>query len=217
MRADFSEAYINLGDILIRQSKITSAIEVYQLGLIQGNGMKNADLYYNIGVAKSMLLRQQSVFEDDSEAVIDEIAEYFSNATIANPFHKEALINLAILIQRNERTLAKFRPDLLEKMKNYNGAELELVYFNLALLLSDSGDNEAAIYYLNHAIEIKADFRSALFNLALILVENKRFLEAEKNLNHLLFYHPNHTKSLLLLGDLYINQFKNLDAAEKVR
>ena len=66
------------------------------------------------------------------------------------------------------------------------------------------------------AIELKEDFRSALFNLALLLTDDQRPLEAAPFLNQLVKHHPDHVKGLILLGDIYINNIKDLDAAEKV-
>ncbi|KAK8718553.1 hypothetical protein OTU49_014655, partial [Cherax quadricarinatus] len=65
------------------------------------------------------------------------------------------------------------------------------------------------------AIELKEDFRSALFNLALLLTDDLRPLEAAPFLNQLVKHHPDHVKGLILLGDIYINNIKDLDAAEK--
>lgn len=69
---------------------------------------------------------------------------------------------------------------------------------------------------LLQAIELKEDFRSALFNLALLLTDDQRPLEAAPFLNQLVKHHPDHVKGLILLGDIYINNIKDLDAAEKV-
>ena len=66
------------------------------------------------------------------------------------------------------------------------------------------------------AVELKEDFRSALFNLALLLTDDGRPLEAAPFLNQLVKHHPDHVKGLILLGDIYINNIKDLDAAEKV-
>lgn len=63
---------------------------------------------------------------------------------------------------------------------------------------------------------MKEDFRSALFNLALLLTDDQRPLEAAPFLNQLVKHHPDHVKGLILLGDIYINNIKDLDAAEKV-
>ncbi|CAG2180218.1 unnamed protein product, partial [Oppiella nova] len=60
MRSDFVEAYINLGDILIRQSKLTEAVDIYRRGLSLAQIDRRADLYFNLGVVHSMLLRASS-------------------------------------------------------------------------------------------------------------------------------------------------------------
>jgi tetratricopeptide (TPR) repeat protein len=215
MRSDFVEAYINLGDILIRQSRLSEAVQIYKRGLALSQSIKNADLYYNLGVVHSMILKKLINKTNTTEEVL-QIAEYFLNATLINANHKESLVNLAILTQQYQTLLKPFRKSLIEKMKQYSGIDRELVYFNLAILLTDEGDNESAVYYLKQAIHIKKDFRSALFNLALIMIENESYSEAEHYLNQLLEFHPNHTKSLLILANIYINQLKNLDRAEKV-
>ena len=63
---------------------------------------------------------------------------------------------------------------------------------------------------------IKPSFRSALFNLALLLSDTGRPLEAVPFLKQLVHYHTDHIKGLILLGDIYINSLKDLDAAEVV-
>ena len=45
------------------------------------------------------------------------------------------------------------------------------VYFNLGMLGMDDGDYDSAEGWFKRAIELKPDFRSALFNLALLLNE----------------------------------------------
>ncbi len=58
-------------------------------------------------------------------------------------------------------------------------------------------------------------FRSALFNLALLLSEKSdKPQEAEPVLRQLLHYYPEHVKGLILLGDLYVNQRGDLQSAE---
>lgn len=64
---------------------------------------------------------------------------------------------------------------------------------------------------------LKSNFRSALFNLALLLSDTGRPLEAVPFLKQLVHHHPDHIKGLILLGDIYINSMKDLEAAEGVR
>jgi tetratricopeptide (TPR) repeat protein len=92
----------------------------------------------------------------------------------------------------------------------------ERVFFNLGMLAMDESDVEQAEKWFKRAVDVREDFRSALFNLALLLSEAHRPLEAVPFLNQLLKYHPDHIKGLILLGDIYINHMKDLDAAEKV-
>lgn len=82
--------------------------------------------------------------------------------------------------------------------------------------MDDRNSNEAEKWF-RQSVKLKADFRSALFNLALLLADDNRSLEAEPFLSQLVKSHPDHVKGLILLGDIYINHIKDLSAAEKVR
>ena len=88
--------------------------------------------------------------------------------------------------------------------------------FNLGMLAMDNGDTAAAEHHFKASVELKASFRSALFNLALLLSDTGRPLEAVPFLKQLVHYHVDHIKGLILLGDIYINSQKDLDAAEAV-
>lgn len=90
------------------------------------------------------------------------------------------------------------------------------MFFNLGMLAMDEGDVPAAEHWFRQAILIKEDFRAALFNLALLLADDHRPLQAAPFLNQLVRFHPDHIKALILLGDIYINNIKDLDAAENV-
>ncbi|KAL3188821.1 hypothetical protein MRX96_002983 [Rhipicephalus microplus] len=74
---------------------------------------------------------------------------------------------------------------------------------------------EEAEQWFHLAIQVKEDFRSALFNLALLLTDSNRPLEAVPYLQKLLQSHPDHVKGLILLGDIYINHMKDLDNAQQ--
>lgn len=80
----------------------------------------------------------------------------------------------------------------------------------------DDRNIEEAENWFKRAVHLKHDFRSALFNLALLLADDHRPLEAAPFLNQLVKHHPDHIKGLILLGDIYINNIKDLDAAENV-
>lgn len=92
----------------------------------------------------------------------------------------------------------------------------ERVHFNLGMVCMDEGDATCAERWFRAAVRLKPDFRSALFNLALLLADRRRPLEAAPFLKQLVRHHPDHVKALVLLGDIYINSVKDLDAAESV-
>ncbi|XP_061389627.1 protein O-mannosyl-transferase Tmtc3 [Musca vetustissima] len=200
MRADYVQAYINRGDILMKLNRTLQAQEVYEKALLYDS--ENADIYYNLGV----------VFLEQGKSAQANV--YFNKALELYPEHEQALLNSAILLQEmggpEARQLSRER---LHKILQKNG-DNEKVYFNLGMLAMDEMDFEAAEQYFKRAIHLKEDFRSALFNLALLLADANRPLDAVPFLNQLIRHHPDHIKGLILLGDIYINHMKDLDAAE---
>lgn len=70
----------------------------------------------------------------------------------------------------------------------------ERVHFNMGMLAMDDKNIEEAENWFRRAVHLKHDFRSALFNLALLLADDQRPLEAASFLNQLVKYHPDHTK-----------------------
>lgn len=200
MRADYVQAYINRGDILMKLNRTSQAQQVYEKALLYDS--ENADIHYNLGV----------VFLEQGKSAQANV--YFDKALQLYPEHEQALLNSAILLQEiggaDARKLSRER---LHKILSKNG-ENEKVFFNLGMLAMDESDFEAAEQHFKRAIHIKENFRSALFNLALLLADANRPLDAVPFLNQLIRHHPDHIKGLILLGDIYINHMKDLDAAE---
>jgi len=201
MRSDYTQAYINRGDILLKLNKTQEAREVYERALFYDSS--NADIYYNLGV---VLLEQGHH---------NQALAYFNKALDFDPDHAQALLNSAMLIQESGSVhLHSIAKERLYKIVSKGTAVNERVYFNLGMLSMDESDLKNAEIWFRKAIEVKSDFRSALFNLALLLSDSGRPLEAAPFLHQLIKHHPTHTKGLILLGDIYINHLKDLDAAE---
>jgi Tfp pilus assembly protein PilF len=142
---------------------------------------------------------------------------YLDKALEFDPEHEQALLNSAILLQELGRAeLRKVARERLLKLLRKDGGQNERVHFNLGMLAMDDNDVAAAEHWFRRAVELREDFRSALFNLALLLADDQRPLEAAPFLNQLVRFHPDHIKGLILLGDIYINNIKDIDAAENV-
>ncbi|KAH8413666.1 hypothetical protein KR222_003100, partial [Zaprionus bogoriensis] len=201
MRSDYVQAYINRGDILMKLNRTAQAQQVYEQALLYDS--ENADIYYNLGV----------VFLEQGKS--QQAHVYFNKAIELYPEHEQALLNSAILLQElggaEARQLSRTR--LYQVLAR--DANNEKVYFNLGMLAMDESIFDEAEQFFKRAIHLKSDFRSALFNLALLLADTKRPLDAVPYLNQLIRHHPSHVKGLILLGDIYINHMKDLDAAEK--
>jgi len=200
MRADYVQAYINRGDVLMKLNRPMEAKKVYEEALRYD--YENPDLHYNLGV---VLLNQNET---------QDALNQFEIALLLNPEHEQALFNSAVLLQ--EMNHPKFRPPAykrLLKLLEFN-KDNDRVFFNLGMLSMDENKTNEAVYYFKKAIELKKDFRSALFNLALLLSDSNRPIEAIPFLKQLIFYYPHHIKGLILLGDIYVNHVRNLNEAE---
>lgn len=213
MRADFVDAYINLGGLLVKQEKFHQARDVYQTALTYG--VKTSDLYYNLAVVESLILQNEKVISNDTLVLkIRQITNNFlkSIETITN---KDALINLAIMTQTYHHLMGETKETIKKLLEEYKGPEEERMLFNLALIHADEGNNLLAEQCLRKSIEIRPNFVSALFNLAVILNDQDRLFEAEIYLSQLLSYEKKHKKSLLLLTEIFL-KFGQNDKADEV-
>ncbi|CAD5112602.1 DgyrCDS1815 [Dimorphilus gyrociliatus] len=200
MRPSFIEAHLNRGDILLRMNKSDEALAQYRTALKYEPN--NADILYNIGV----------VFLEKKNKI--EALKSFEMGLKAFPEHKQTMYNSAILIQelhiKDMLTQAIERLERLLQLEPTSGK----AYFGLGLLYMDAKRFDDAYNAYKKSIEITPNFRSALFNLALMLNNDmKKHDEALIYLRQLLQHYPNHTKGLLLLGDLNLNYEKDANSA----
>ena len=176
MRSDYIQAYINRGDVLLRMNRSQEALSIYQEALkIDAN---NADVHYNLAV---VALDQQK----------PELGlSYLNKALEINPEHPEALLNSAIVIQ--ELGLKSLKVTAVERLLKLKGLQPanEKVFFNLGMLAADEDNVFEAELWFRQAIKLRPDLRSGLFNLALLLADSRRPLDALEPLEQLLEHHP---------------------------
>ncbi|XP_037088175.1 LOW QUALITY PROTEIN: protein O-mannosyl-transferase Tmtc3-like [Pollicipes pollicipes] len=204
MRADYTRAYINRGDVLIKLNRTKEAQRTYETALFYDSN--NPDIYYNLGIVYLEQGRQAQAL-----AYLDKALEY-------DPDHQQALLNSAVLIQ--ELGSGQLRPRAYQRLRRLlqlqpTVVDAERVHFNLGMLAMDDHDLWTAETHFRKAVETRPDFRSALFNLALLLSDADRPLEAAPFLTRLVQHHPDHVKAFILLGDIYVNNIKDLDEAER--
>ncbi|XP_064417742.1 protein O-mannosyl-transferase TMTC3 [Latimeria chalumnae] len=201
MRPDFKQAYISRGELLLKMNRPLEAKDAYLRALELDKA--NADLWYNLAIVYIEL-------KDPTEAL-----KNFNQALELNPKHKLALFNSALLMQ--ESGDARLRPESKRRFLSYIEEEPQDAngYFNLGMLAMDNKKDAEAEMYMKKAIKMQPGFRSALFNLALLYSQNARELEALPVLEELLRYYPDHTKGLILKGDILMNQKKDIKGAKK--
>lgn len=111
----------------------------------------------------------------------------------------------------------KVRPEARKRLLSYVNEEPQDAngYFNLGMLAMDDKKDGEAEMWMKKAIKLQADFRSALFNLALLYSQTAKELLALPVLEELLRYYPDHIKGLILKGDILMNQKKDIVGAKK--
>ncbi|KAM6092107.1 protein O-mannosyl-transferase TMTC3 isoform 2-T9 [Theristicus caerulescens] len=200
MRPDFKQAYISRGELLLKMNKPLKAKEAYLRALELDR--TNADLWYNLAIVYIEL-------KDPTEAL-----KNFNRALELNPTHKLALFNSALLMQ--ESGDARLRPEAKQRLLHYVKEEPQDAngYFNLGMLAMDDKKDMEAEAWMKKAIRLQPNFRSALFNLALLYSQTGKELMALPVLEDLLRYYPDHTKGLILKGDILMNQKKDIVGAK---
>ncbi|KAG8513959.1 Protein O-mannosyl-transferase TMTC3, partial [Galemys pyrenaicus] len=201
MRPDFKQAYISRGELLLKMNKPLKAKEAYLKALELDRN--NADLWYNLAIVHIEL-------KEPNEAL-----KNFNRALELNSKHKLALFNSAILMQESGEV--KLRPEARRRLLSYINEEPQDAngYFNLGMLAMDDRKDTEAEMWMKKAIKLQADFRSALFNLALLYSQTAKELMALPILEELLRYYPDHIKGLILKGDILMNQKKDILGAKK--
>ncbi|UXI14362.1 transmembrane and TPR repeat-containing protein 3-like [Sarcoptes scabiei] len=235
IKNDFIDAYINLGELYIRKAFYEKALETYRKALERSkfvDELKTADLYYNIAVAESLKMEHQNEIQHRKQQksksiqiscsqTLVNIAENFVKAIEMNPEHREAMINMAILLQKPEFPSVNqswYRNFVVNAMKKFSlSNELESFQFNIAITLLDLGgplNRLEAIDHLKRAIELRPDYRSALYNLALLKYDFKDYESSLHYLEQTLRFHSNYSKAILLQADI-LSRLNRLDDAEQ--
>ncbi|KAG8186483.1 hypothetical protein JTE90_009238 [Oedothorax gibbosus] len=196
MKTDYTDAYIQRGNVLMKLNRSAEAHDMYKEALKHDH--KNVDIFYNMGV---LLLEQGK----SHQALAS-----FDQALQVDPQHEKSLLNYAILTQEaGDSSLRRLAHERLQVLLE-KGSMPERTYFNLGILSTQDGDTQRAEQYFRQALKVRSDFESALFNLGLVLYEGGRALEA---LPHLQKLNPGHTKGMLLLGNIHFAQLRNYTAA----
>src|SRR6218665_372219 len=106
------------------------------------------------------------------------------------------MLNYAIVIQDTERqdlyVDAKKILDRLIQLESNN----ERAFFHLGMLLMTLERFDQARTYFEKAVILRPDFRSATFNLALLLTNQNLNDDALPHLKRLIRHHPDHIKGL---------------------
>ncbi|XP_064470417.1 protein O-mannosyl-transferase Tmtc3-like [Ornithodoros turicata] len=202
LRSDFTEAYMSRGDFLLRTNRTVEAQHMYEIALKLDD--TNPDLLYNLGL----------VHMEQGHA--EEAMKLFNRALALNPRHQRALISSAALLHRTGRRPEKNTAiERLEKVIQDNDHEDGHAYFRLAMMALENNDTSTAEMLFRRTVAAHPGQRSALFNLALLLSDQERPMEAMGFLRELLKYHPNHIEGLVLLGDISVRHLRDLEAAEE--
>ncbi|KAH9496994.1 Protein O-mannosyl-transferase tmtc3 [Dermatophagoides farinae] len=206
--------FLNLANLISRnQSRLQEADDLYRQVIRMRPDYVEA--YINRG---DILLRMNRTNEANNIYPIhsnrfDMAIDYFQKAIEINSKHLQALFNFAIVVQDAKRfelfDQAWKRLKMLTKYDENN----ERIYFNMAMISMANKNYTDAEQLFRQTLQLKPNFSSANFNLALLLTENHRPIDALPYLQRLLKQQPEHFKGLTLLCDILINNVKDFDQA----
>ncbi|KAH9362380.1 hypothetical protein HPB48_018032 [Haemaphysalis longicornis] len=160
LRSDFTDAYLNRGDFLLRMNRTKEAEAMYERALELDES--NPDLYYNLGV----------ILMDQGRN--DEAMALFNRALELDPDHEHALLNSALLLQEaGTASQKKMANERLQKVV-HSGKRDERAYFHLAMLALDKKDAVAAENWLRKAVlspcsPIAREFVAQVVNFRMLL------------------------------------------------
>ncbi|GFQ78783.1 protein O-mannosyl-transferase Tmtc3 [Trichonephila clavata] len=198
MKTDYIDAYMQRASLLLKLNRSEEAHDMYKEALKYDH--MNPDIFYNMGV---LLLEQGKSLQALAR---------FDQALQVDPEHEKSLLNYAILTQdAGDSSLRRLAHERLQVLLN-KGRQPERTYFNMGMLAMQDRDTTSAENYFRKALQVRGDFDAALFNLALVLYETRRPLEAVPYLQRL---NNRHLKGLVLLGNIYFNDLKNYTAAQQ--
>ena len=193
----YIDAMTSLGAIYRRLKRYEESIEILERAVDEGR--QSADVNYNLGFT----YREMGNWDDAIEA--------FSSVVNENPSDVLAYNHLgAIYLEKKDyqKSIASFRRGLQidpnHPILNYNLARC----FSQAKMYSDS------IRCFQNALKAKPGWVDAIKDFSNVLVKCQKSREASELVKHSIELHPNDTKLLAMLGNIYLDQY-DYDSAEK--
>ena len=197
LRPDHSDAYFNLGNLLMEEQHFAKAEEAFRHAISLRPDY--VDAHYNLG----RLLHKQKHFVAAEEA--------YRSALMFRPDYVDALNNLGNLLKEQELFVAAeeayrralfFRPDYAD------------AYYNLGNLFKEQKHLAGSEEAYRHAISLRPDHAAAYYNLGNLLLEQELFAEAEEAYRRTISLRPDHVDAYFSLGCLLLEQ-EHFAAAEE--
>ena len=193
----YIDAMTSLGAIYRRLKRYEESIEILERAVDEGR--QTADVNHNLGFT----YREMGNWDDAIEA--------FSSVVNENPSDVLAYNHLgAIYLEKKdyEKSIAAFKRGLQidpnHPILNYNLARC----FGEAKMYTDS------IRCYENALKAKPGWVDAIKDFSKLLVKCQKSKEASDLVKHSIELHPNDTKLLTMLGNIYLEQY-DYDSAEK--
>ncbi|XP_028967197.1 protein O-mannosyl-transferase TMTC3 [Galendromus occidentalis] len=192
MKNDYVDAYTNRGEILLKMGRLSEAVEMYKKAV----RLKplDADAHFNLGVVL-MKLGNHS----------DNAVQEFLTVLSLDKMHQNALVSLSMCLQHvSEARMRRRLGDRVQELGLLHERIAEHVWFNLAMVAVQETDRVRAERFFRKALTVNPDFRSALFNLGVLLYEDQRYNQSVHFLEKLVALHPGYVRGTMLLADIYM-------------
>ncbi len=199
MRMDpkFSESYEGMARLAGESGQWDSAMEYYQKTIALKPRSPQAYLglaeaYRFLGKTKEAVetySRLLDLFPDDERTYV-KVIEAYGKALSADPKNR-------LYQEKREEVLGDFEE--LSKRKKYSAVD----YFNLGFLYEQVGGKEEAMRFYTKAVQMKPDYRQALYNLAKLYQSAGNYKVASGLYGRLLHFHPKFALGYLNMGMIF--------------
>lgn len=153
----------------------------------------------------------------------EEAVEQFEAALQLDPNHTGAYLDLGILamIEKDTAAADRYFRKVIELTEGGQFADVnerrEIALYNLGLIAVDAGEYEEAVGFLKGALRIRRDASDTYYYLARAYKGLGETEAAYEQLETALAFDPNYAQAHFLMGELYMSEEDEINAAEHFR
>lgn len=193
----YVEAMNSLGAIYRRLHLYPESIDILQKALSEGR--QTASVYYNLGFTYKEMKKYDQAIEAFNSVITENPADVLAHNHLG-------MIYLAL--KQYDKSIAAFMKGLQIDQNH------PILNYNLATCYREDNQINEAIRCYEKALRAKPGWIDAIKDFSSLLIKCQKTKEASDLVQQSIELHPNDTKLLTMLGNIYLDQY-DYDSAEK--